>query len=66
MQGILHSNRKENAVGLNVRSVNCDGIKMEHFLQNLQRLWTGKRPKGLEKVRRSGDTSVCCTTRSSE
>jgi hypothetical protein len=50
MQGILLSDRKKNTVGLIVRSVNCGGIKMEQFLQNVQRLWTEKRPKGLEKV----------------
>ena len=66
MQGIMLSNRKKNAVGLNVRSVNFGGIKMEQFIQNLQRLCTEKRPKALEKVRRSTDKSVCCTTRSSE
>jgi hypothetical protein len=66
MQGILLSNRKKNAVGLNVRSMNCGGIEMEQFLQNLQRLWTEKRPKGLEKLRRSGDMFVCCIIRNSE
>jgi hypothetical protein len=49
MQGVLLSNRKKNAVGLNVRFVKCGGIKMGQFLQNMQRLWTEKRPKGLEK-----------------
>jgi hypothetical protein len=56
MQGIMLSNRKKNAVGLNVRSVNCGGIKMEQFLQNLQRLWIKKRSIGLEKY----DDQVIC------